>query len=358
MHVQPPSALAASYVQELLRHLPAVRNGDVDGVHQARVATRRLREVAPLLVPSRGGQAEEWGRLARRAGRQLGRVRELDVMDESLSTQEARVPAVAAVAAVARQTLVPRRQRARRRLIKALERLDVERLAEVLPMTPSRWEGMRERYAPGPWAAMLRERLGKRADALRGAVNHATGVYFPNRAHRTRVAVKKLRYAVEIAQATGMWRPRHVLQDLKRAQATLGRLHDLQVLSDGLSELVDEDGVRKDASVLSSAVKGEAEAEFATYLGDRDRLLAICDVVRAVCLVWPTRNSRSIPSACRRVGSRRPSGIPAAQFRQGTSVVASRYSHSEQRLAARRWSQSGSRRRCNAFPSKAVKRGG
>ncbi len=278
MHVQPPSALAASYVQELLRHLPAVRNGDVDGVHQARVATRRLREVAPLLVPSRGGQAEEWGRLARRAGRQLGRVRELDVMDESLSTQEARVPAVAAVAAVARQTLVPRRQRARRRLIKALERLDVERLAEVLPMTPSRWEGMRERYAPGPWAAMLRERLGKRADALRDAVKHATGVYFPNRAHRTRVAVKKLRYAVEIAQATGMWRPRHVLQDLKRAQATLGRLHDLQVLSDGLSELVDEDGVRKDASVLSSAVKGEAEAEFATYLGDRDRLLAICDV--------------------------------------------------------------------------------
>ena len=145
-------------------------------------------------------------------------------------------------------------------------------------MTSSRWGGMRERYAPGPWATMLRERLGERAAALRDAVNHATGIYFPNRAHRTRVAVKKLRYAVEIAQATGMWRPRHVLQDLKRAQATLGRLHDLQVLTDGLSRLVDEDSVRKDASVLSSAMKGIAEAEFATYLGDRDRLLAICDV--------------------------------------------------------------------------------
>ena len=89
------------------------------------------------------------------------------------------------------------------------------------------------------------------------------------------MAVKKLRYAVEIAQTTGMWRPRHLLQDLKRAQATLGRLHDLQVLSDGLSGLVDEG---KDVSVLSSAVKGEAEAAFAMYLGDRDRILAICDV--------------------------------------------------------------------------------
>jgi CHAD domain-containing protein len=294
MDVRPPSFLAASYVADFLRHLPAVRNGDIEGVHQARVATRRLREVAPLLMSSRGREAEEWTRLARRAGRRLGRVRELDVMDEVLSTQEARVPAVAPVAAVARRTLVGQRQRARRQLIKALERLEVERLGEALPMTPSRWDGLRERYVSGPWATMLRERLGKRASSLREAVDHATGIYFPKRVHRTRIAVKKLRYAVEIADATGMWRPRNVLRDLKRVQATLGRIHDLQVLSEALSDLVDDESLRPNASVLSSAIKGEVEAEFATYLADRDRVLAICDVSER--FASPRRPSIGVPS--------------------------------------------------------------
>jgi hypothetical protein len=85
-----------------------------------------------------------------------------------------------------------------------------------------------------------------------------------------------------------------VLRDLKRVQATLGRIHDLQVLSEALSDLVDDESLRPNASVLSSAIKGEVKAEFATYLADRDRVLAICDVSER--FASPRRLSIGVPS--------------------------------------------------------------
>ena len=33
----------------MLEHLPGVLDADIDSVHQARIATRRLREVLPLV---------------------------------------------------------------------------------------------------------------------------------------------------------------------------------------------------------------------------------------------------------------------------------------------------------------------
>ena len=48
----PGVALAAVIARRhdaLRSHLPPAREGDVDGVHQARVASRRLREIIPVL---------------------------------------------------------------------------------------------------------------------------------------------------------------------------------------------------------------------------------------------------------------------------------------------------------------------
>ena len=65
----------------LKRHLPAAIEGDGIGVHQARVASRRLREAVPVLAadvkPSKARQspAARSGKLTRA----LGTVRELDV---------------------------------------------------------------------------------------------------------------------------------------------------------------------------------------------------------------------------------------------------------------------------------------
>ena len=72
------TTLLARRARELERHLPAAIGGDDVGVHQARVASRRLREGLPVLAVGlkRGRKAE---RKVRRVTEALGTVREMDV---------------------------------------------------------------------------------------------------------------------------------------------------------------------------------------------------------------------------------------------------------------------------------------
>src|SRR6476620_3261856 len=64
-------------VTAIRRMLPGARDGDVRAVHQARVATRRLREALPLIDAGKAGR--RLGRVARSLTGVLGPVRELDV---------------------------------------------------------------------------------------------------------------------------------------------------------------------------------------------------------------------------------------------------------------------------------------
>ena len=61
----------------LSRTLPSARAGDPSAIHQARVATRRLREALPVVA--RGASGRKLARGVRRLTRALGTVRELDV---------------------------------------------------------------------------------------------------------------------------------------------------------------------------------------------------------------------------------------------------------------------------------------
>src|SRR5688572_28289499 len=86
-----PPQLAQRHLDTVLANLPGVFDGDSDSVHQARIATRRLREVLPLLT-----EAEHVTNTVRSAGQQLGHVRELDVMSRLLESLSDRVPVSAA----------------------------------------------------------------------------------------------------------------------------------------------------------------------------------------------------------------------------------------------------------------------
>jgi CHAD domain-containing protein len=71
----------------------------------------------------------------------------------------------------------------------------------------------------------------RRATQLRDAIANASAVYLPDRLHDVRIALKKLRYAVELAsESTAVASPD--LPALKRAQEILGQMHDRQVLLD------------------------------------------------------------------------------------------------------------------------------
>lgn len=212
----------------LRRQLTAAVDGKDTGVHQARVASRRLREALPVLTEglqhTRSGKAR---RKVRRLTQALGTVRELDVtlhlIDEL--AERAAVPR-AALVEVRAQVMEEREQR-RAVMLQRLEDVDQEKLERRL-------HAVRDALAhPAPehnWRAALALRIARRGRRLERAIDEAGQIYAAESLHRVRIAVKKFRYALEIADESGAASCTLALRVLKRAQETLGRLHDLQVL--------------------------------------------------------------------------------------------------------------------------------
>jgi CHAD domain-containing protein len=192
-------------------------------------------------------------------------VRELDTLIALCHDLGDAHPHAAGALAVARSGLLLDRDKAARRLVKRLEQLDPGQLRADARARRQTFFGK----APA-WRTAFTDQLAARATKLGGAMVHASGVYMPNRLHRVRIHLKKLRYLAEIAAETGVWRPAHLRRDATRVQDVLGEMHDLQVLLEQLK-----------ASDIDPAVITTLRAEIAQrherYLAQRARLEAIVD---------------------------------------------------------------------------------
>ena len=83
------------------------------------------------------------------------------------------------------------------------------------------------------WRWAIDARVAQRAARLRDGDREAGAVYLPERLHAVRIAVKKLRYAVELGgRRVAATAATPTLRALKRGQELLGRMHDLQMLID------------------------------------------------------------------------------------------------------------------------------
>jgi CHAD domain-containing protein len=290
-------------INELLARLPSVRAGDSESIHQARVATRRLREALPLLSVSHPAEANKLRRLARKVRRRLSRIRELDVICGQLETLEERVPSAITAIARARVALRAQHERRQRSLIKGLEKAKVDRL-RVLSGGDGRLLARLRPYATARAARrVLRLRIGERARAVAAAVDRSAGLHFPNRLHAVRIAVKKLRYSVELAEVAGLWRPPRLLRDLRRIQARLGAVHDQQVLLDALDDIPADTSPAGEATALKAVVRSDLVAQYTRYLSRVERLRAIC----AACQRFASR-----PAPAERHGWIAPLSVLAA----------------------------------------------
>ena len=217
----------------LQRFLPSAIKGDYHGVHQARVATRRLREAVPVLTAGEGAKAGKAKRKIRRLTRALGTVRELDVTMQCWTSWRSRP-------GIPRNALEDVRG-ARARRTRGSPQGDVG---------AARRGGCRQAESPTPrgggrpverlanaWRETLAKRLVTRAKRFSAAVQEAGHIYAPERLHHVRIAAKKLRYALEIAADGRVPAAQPLVGMLKRAQDTLGRLHDLQVLQHHVAEV-------------------------------------------------------------------------------------------------------------------------
>ena len=212
----------------LKRQLAVAVAGKDTGVHQARVASRRLREALPVLTEGlQHTKAGKANRKIRRLTQALGTVRELDVTLH-LIDELAERPAIPRTAlAEVRALVIEEREQRRAVMLERLEHVDVAKLARRLEAVR---QSLMAPTASHAWRSALAGRITRRARRLERAIHAAGHIYEPEGLHDVRIAAKKLRYALEIADESGAAPGREALRTIKRVQDTLGRLHDLQVL--------------------------------------------------------------------------------------------------------------------------------
>jgi CHAD domain-containing protein len=263
------------------RHLPAALDGDEKAVHQARVATRRLREALPVVgadLPRR--RVRKAVRRVRRITRALGPVREMDVALGVLDEIAAVDPDCAAGAVLARREVAAERERRRGRMLDAMAgrrpRKAVAAVEDVLARLAV--------AGNGAWRGELARRIIDRAEALRRALEEAGVLYSAPRLHAVRIAVKKLRYALELAGEVRLAPVRLAVGRLKQAQDLLGRLHDLDVVA-AHARAAQVPAAAADRAALErllGRLQDECRQLHARYLQRRKGLMAVADQAREV----------------------------------------------------------------------------
>jgi CHAD domain-containing protein len=242
-HIPSAERLIRQRGDALVRRLGSARRGDVGGIHQARVATRRLREALPLL-PSNGPR-RRIGEAVRKLTQALGPVRELDVSLEGLRELERTHPQWQAALACAREMMIDDRRAALAFAIRRIDKWDPSRLRKAARRAgKATVQAGAARESRTDRLALLRRRAARRAERLRNAIEHAAGVYLPDRLHVVRIAVKKLRYVLETyQQMTERPSARRAARTpsarsttgqiavLRQVQDLLGRLHDQEMLT-------------------------------------------------------------------------------------------------------------------------------
>ena len=279
-----PHTLARRPVRALLAQWPLALAGDVEGIHQARVASRRIRELVPAVArPADARGARTLRRGLREVTRLVGRSRELDVAQETLLAIEERTPDHAVAVAAVRAHVVRERAAAGREVRAQVAGVDVDGLAAGTLALAARSASP---AAVRACARRVAARLGRRATELEKAVVDAGLMFAPGPLHGVRIALKKFRYALEVAERLGRFRLTGSMQRLKRMQNLLGDLHDLQVLG----------GLARDVMAQSPASRRP---------GIESLVTGIDDAIRALHSQFLTEREIIVPLLARSTGVRR-----------------------------------------------------
>ena len=274
--------LLRSRLDKFTRMLPGVETGDTAAVHRTRVASRRLRELLPVLELDHS-VSRKLNRRLKKLSRRLGTVREPDVLVQLVDElrQGGRIPdrALRRVGDAARKA----GDEARGRLSHKNVAADLERAAKKLEAIAVQLEEAdtgRSRSRAWRWA--IDARVARRAATLKQAIRDAGSMYVPDRVHTVRLALKKLRYGLEVsADAAGVKRSPDV-RTLKRGQELLGRLRDFQVLIErvrkGQASVTAPDvAAWRELDAMVTLLEHHCRRLHARYVRDRVALMALCD---------------------------------------------------------------------------------
>ena len=290
--------------------------GRTTGLHKTRVVSRRIREALPIVgVCAPPAKIRKLNRKLRELTRYLGPIRELDVELGMLEDESKAEGAPGRALEMVRRDIASQRQALRHVLTEHAPISDVKKLIKKLERVGKRGEGRgkkgrgqgAEETYDAQWRAVLAARLMRRAKCLSTAVAEAGPLYAPERIHGVRIATKKLRYALEIAQESGLPRATFLVRILKRQQDRLGRLHDLQSLLKHVREAEAAPGVGSrvnDLTAYADELERECRRLHAGFVERRDELAWCVKEVRqqlAPALTLPSRRQARVTTAPRPV---------------------------------------------------------
>jgi triphosphatase len=272
--------------RKFLKNEQGAREGDMEAVHDMRVATRRLR--AMLLVLADVYDEREVSRLRkglRRVAASLGVVRDAEVWLAAVDEYAAgRAPEERAGLDALTDALVERRDTGRRELIRELESGRTRRLRRVVQsFVDEPGAGVR----PDSAQLRVRDRAGSalwaRYEAVR-AFEPVMPVAPVEVLHELRIAGKYLRYTFELFEDALDEDAQALHAELVGAQDHLGALHDADVAMPFVAELIEEHPDNKALRGYHAYLEGRAREERANSEGAwetlnsasfRERLAAI-----------------------------------------------------------------------------------
>jgi CHAD domain-containing protein len=260
----------------LRREAPRAYAGDTpEGVHEMRIATRRLRAALrafKALLPVR--TARSWVRELRWLAASLGRVRDLDVYCDHIERyidglpSEARVhlrpylEQLAVEHAAARQALVDALDSAR--YARFMDRVGQRLAREPTPAATRRWQNFRVADGAPAYVDARLKRLRRRGRRL-----HRESP--PEELHALRIRCKRLRYLLELFAPLYGDALATPINALRRVQDTLGRFQDATIATRRLEAYAASLTPRRRSAELLLALGRLAQIQSAFALDARRR---------------------------------------------------------------------------------------
>lgn len=249
----------------------ALARGDTEGVHQSRVALRRLRAALSLFQDSLGdSESERIKQGLRWLTSQLGSARDYDVfIDETLlplqreALHEAELSELVRTVRLRRDDALAEAQR-----VAAGDRARKVLLETALWLLGGDWLDGPEEERSRRLKAMAREIFAHRNDNLTKKLRRFHRLD-PHQRHKLRIAVKKLHYGTEFFASLfpkRSGRRERYLQLLKELQAQLGQLNDIHTHDAMAHDIVQgksRHGAERPAAFAMGLVRGIEQSRLA-----------------------------------------------------------------------------------------------
>ncbi|OHB66946.1 MAG: hypothetical protein A2V70_08620 [Planctomycetes bacterium RBG_13_63_9] len=238
--------LAAGYLRkqakQLARQLDGIRAAeDIEFVHRARVASRRLRAAMEMFRDCFDArQLKPWRKQIRRVTAELGNARDKDVQVKFLYGILESLDQKAAYPGIVRllTSLERKRERLQANVVNAVDRLRASGVpAQIQTVAKEIIAGAKAEEPGEPSPFVFRQTGQQILDRLGETLAYQDCLDDPNdmkRHHAMRIAAKRLRYTVEISKDVYDGRLDETVTVVRKLQSYLGEVHDCDVWLDDL----------------------------------------------------------------------------------------------------------------------------